>query len=230
MRGNPMLASLYESMVDSGSSRGQPSPSRIRKGGSRRPAVTVETTRRRKGEEDADEDEDDERLSARRYPTALGGSGEVLHMPMPVRIERRGQKPPGAFLEQRRLRRWWSREGGEGGGQGSDDSGGESSGNEGPSSRAVLSKSRLASEAQKVSQRPPSGQHKVYEVTEGLACLLAVQAGVRLGFNLSESLAAIDQWIEEVDDDDSVVAHRTDLLAKVRSCPPDSAGRRHCPG
>ena len=44
---------------------------------------------------------------------------------------------------------------------------------------------------------------------------MAWQAGVRLGFNLQESLAAIDQWIDEVDDDDGIVAHRTDILAKV---------------
>lgn len=52
-----------------------------------------------------------------------------------------------------------------------------------------------------------------------LRCWLRMQAGVRMGFNLSESLAAIDQWIDEVqdDDDDCIVAHRTDILAKVAS-------------
>jgi hypothetical protein len=36
-----------------------------------------------------------------------------------------------------------------------------------------------------------------------------------MGFNLKESLAAIDQWIDEVDDDDHVISHREDILAKV---------------
>lgn len=51
---------------------------------------------------------------------------------------------------------------------------------------------------------------------------MLTQAGVRMGFNLSESLAAIDQWIDEVDDDDDdcIVAHRTDILAKVASHSP----------
>jgi len=42
------------------------------------------------------------------------------------------------------------------------------------------------------------------------------QVGMQMGFNLQESLAAINQWVDQIDDDDDAfIAHRTDLLAKV---------------
>lgn len=156
IRGNPMLASLYDSMVD-GKAQPFPSPPAARLGGGQR-SRSMTDVRKRRGEAEEDEDDEDGPMGEAHRQRTSGYGTPSLNLPMPVRIERRADVVQQRHLQaglsaQRRLRRRWSKAGAHDGHDDANASGasdGEASGpDQGPVTRAVLNP-KLDSEAQKV--------------------------------------------------------------------------------
>lgn len=156
IRGNPMLASLYDAMLD-GKPQSFPSPPQRSR--------SMTDVRRRRGEAEEEDEEDGPVGEAHRQRTAGYGT-PALNLPMPVRIERRADVVQQRHLQaglsaQRRLRRRWSKAGAHDGGEEGNVSGasdGEGSGpDQGPVTRAVLNP-KLDSEAQKVRFRALKGR------------------------------------------------------------------------